>query len=65
MLRLSKKYKSKHFYLQVQVVFMEQIKILLMNDTTDYPIQLYAATKKSNEVIGYSYSSLYKLKITA
>ena len=35
------------------------------NDTTDNPIQLYAATKKSNEVIGYSYSSLYKLKITA
>ena len=31
-------------------------------DNTDYPIQFYAATKKSNEVMAHAYSSLYKLK---
>ena len=31
-------------------------------DSTDYPIQFYAATKKSNEVMAHAYSSLYKLK---
>ena len=31
-------------------------------DKTDYPIQFYAATKKSNEVMAHSYSSLYKIK---
>ena len=31
---------------------------------TDKPIQYYAATKKSNEVMAYSYSHLYKIPIT-
>lgn len=31
------------------------------SDPTDMPASLYAATKKSNEVLAYSYSSLYKL----
>ena len=29
------------------------------NNNTDYPVSLYAATKKANEVIAHSYSSLY------
>jgi len=29
---------------------------------TDFPIQFYAATKKSNEVMAHSYSSLYGIK---
>ena len=33
-------------------------------DNTDYPIQLYAATKKSNELMAHAYSYLYKLQIT-
>ncbi len=33
-------------------------------DKTDSPISLYAATKKSNELISYSYSHLYGLNIT-
>ena len=33
-------------------------------DLTDSPIQFYAATKKSNEVMSYAYSSLYNLNIT-
>ncbi len=32
------------------------------NFFTDKPLQLYAATKKSNELIAHSYSSLYNLK---
>ena len=31
-------------------------------DRSDKPIQLYAATKKSNELIAHAYSSLYKIK---
>lgn len=34
------------------------------SDRTDYPISLYAATKKSNEMLAFSYSHLYKIPIT-
>ena len=34
------------------------------DDKADDPISLYAATKKSNELIAYSYSHLYKLNTT-
>ena len=33
-------------------------------DNTDKPIQFYAATKKSNEVMAHSYSHLYKIPTT-
>ena len=33
-------------------------------DNTDKPIQLYAATKKSNEVMAYAYSELYNFRTT-
>lgn len=33
-------------------------------DTVDYPISLYAATKKSNELIAHTYSHLYGLPVT-
>jgi len=33
-------------------------------DPTDDPVSLYAATKKSNEVIGHSYAKLYDLPMT-
>ena len=33
-------------------------------DNTDYPISLYAATKKSNELIAHSYSHLFKMPCT-
>ena len=35
-----------------------------VDDKTDHPISLYAATKKANEVIAYSYSHLYRLPVT-
>jgi len=34
------------------------------NDTVDRPASLYAATKKANEVMAYSYSQLYNLPAT-
>lgn len=33
-------------------------------DNVDYPISLYAATKKSNELVAYTYSHLYKISTT-
>lgn len=34
------------------------------DDQTDCPVSLYAATKKSNEVMAYSYSLLYRIPVT-
>ena len=34
------------------------------NDTTDYPVSIYAATKKSNELLAHSYSHLFQLPTT-
>ena len=34
------------------------------SDRTDTPVSLYAATKKSNEVVGHSYSTLYGIPMT-
>ena len=65
-LELSKKYKTEHFVFGSSSSVYGANKKIPFNeeDSTDNPIQLYAATKKSNEVIGYSYSSLYKMKVT-
>lgn len=35
------------------------------DDPVDQPVSLYAATKKSNEAMAYSYSYLFKIPITA
>ncbi len=34
------------------------------SDNTDAPVSLYAATKKSNEVLGHSYAKLYGIPMT-
>ena len=34
------------------------------DDRVDYPISLYAATKKSNELMAHTYSHLYKIPTT-
>lgn len=34
------------------------------NDHVDHPMALYAATKKSNELMAHAYASLYKLPVT-
>ncbi|MFP2994576.1 GDP-mannose 4,6-dehydratase [Spongiivirga sp. MCCC 1A20706] len=48
---------SSVYGLNDKVPFSEQ-------DRTDHPISLYAATKKSNELMAHSYSHLYKLHTT-
>jgi len=35
-----------------------------VHDNVDHPVSLYAATKKSNELMAHSYSSLYGLRCT-
>ena len=35
-----------------------------MSDNVDHPISLYAATKKSNELMAYTYSHLYNIPTT-
>jgi UDP-glucuronate 4-epimerase len=35
-----------------------------VEDRTDHPISLYAATKKANELMAHSYSHLYRLPVT-
>ena len=35
-----------------------------VEDQVDKPVSLYAATKKSNELMAYSYSKLYGIKLT-
>ena len=34
-------------------------------DNVDHPVSLYAATKKSNELMAHAYSSLYKIPTTS
>ncbi len=62
-LELSKKYKIKKFiYASTSSIYGLQKKFPLKeNFNTDNPIQLYAATKKSNELMATSYSHLYKM----
>jgi UDP-glucuronate 4-epimerase len=35
-----------------------------VDDKTDHPVSFYAATKKANEMMAYSYSHLYQLPVT-
>ena len=35
-----------------------------VSDKTDTPVSLYAATKKSNELMAHSYAHLYQMKVT-
>lgn len=62
-LELSKKYRIKKFiYASTSSIYGLQKKFPLKeNFNTDNPIQLYAATKKSNELMATSYSHLYKM----
>ena len=65
-LELAKKLKVKHLIsASTSSVYGDSKKIPMSEeDSTDRPIQFYAATKKSNEVMGRSYSYLYKIPIT-
>lgn len=58
--------KVKHFvYASSSSVYGMNIKQpFSIEDCVDYPISLYAATKKSNELMAHSYSHLYNIPTT-
>ena len=59
-------HKVKHLvYASSSSVYGENKKTPFeTTDNVDYPISLYAATKKSNELMAYSYGHLYDFKTT-
>ena len=59
-----KNYKIKKFiYASSSSIYGENKNLYFSEkNRTETPIQLYAATKKSNELIAHAYSSLYKMK---
>ncbi len=62
----AKKFKVKHFiYASTSSVYGDN-NILPSKETfnTDKPLSFYAATKKCNEVIAYSYSNIFDLPTT-
>ena len=65
-LELSKLKKIKHLiYASSSSVYGNQNKKKFSeNLNTDKPLQFYAATKKSNEVMGYSYAINYNIPMT-
>ena len=66
-LELSRNHKIKHLiFASTSSVYGDSNKFPLKeNNNTDFPKSFYAATKKSNEVMAYSYSNIYKLPCTA
>ena len=65
-LDLARKFKIKHFiFASTSSVYGDQPKFPTHeNCNTDKPLSFYAATKKSNEVLAYSYSNIFKLPCT-
>lgn len=65
-LDLSKKYKIKHLIsASTSSVYGEDNDMpLKASKPSDHPIQFYAATKRSNEIMGHSYSHIHRLPIT-
>lgn len=59
-------FKIKHLiYASSSSVYGENKKVpFSVDDAVDNPISLYAATKKSNELIAYTYSHLYGIPTT-
>src|SRR6201993_1855279 len=54
------------FYASSSSVYGANAKLpFSVDDKTDHPISLYAATKKANELMAHSYSHLYRLPATA
>lgn len=65
-LDLSKENSIKHLiFASTSSVYGSNDLFPLKEDTkTDKPLSFYAATKKSNEVMAYAYSNIYKMSIT-
>lgn len=65
-LEACRKYPVEHLvYASSSSVYGDGSKIPYnVNDKTDSPVSLYAATKKSNELFAYAYSKLYDIPTT-
>ena len=63
---MCKIYKVQHLiYASSSSVYGANTKIPFSEaDSTQHPIQFYAATKRSNELMAHAYSHLYKIKTT-
>ena len=61
-----KKFRIKHLlFASTSSVYGLQTKNpFKVEDSCNHPIQFYAATKKSNEIMAHSYSHLYNLPMT-
>lgn len=66
MLEACHKHAVQHLvYASSSSVYGANVKVPFHeDDRTDHPVSLYAATKKSNELMAYSYSHLYGLPTT-
>ncbi|WP_348823535.1 NAD-dependent epimerase/dehydratase family protein [Flavobacterium aestuarii] len=65
-LECSRKYKIEHLvYASSSSVYGMNAKIPFSeDDKVDFPVSLYAATKKSNELMAHTYSHLYQIPTT-
>jgi UDP-glucuronate 4-epimerase len=65
-LEACRRHKIRHFvYASSSSVYGDSDKMpLSVDDRVDHPISLYAATKKSNELMAHTYSHLYALPTT-
>lgn len=65
-LECSKKFNVEHLiYASSSSVYGNNTKVPFSEtDTVDHPISMYAATKKSNELMAHSYSHIHKLNTT-
>lgn len=66
LLECSRHNNIKHFiYASSSSVYGQNDKVpFSTKDNVDHPISLYAATKKSNELMAYTYSHLYNFRTT-
>ncbi len=66
LLECCRNYKVKHLiYASSSSVYGQNEKVpFSVEDNVDHPISLYAATKKSNELMAHTYSHLYDFKTT-
>ncbi|HTN69354.1 MAG TPA: NAD-dependent epimerase/dehydratase family protein [Dysgonamonadaceae bacterium] len=66
LLEVCRKFRVKHLiYASSSSVYGANTKLPFKeSDRTDNPVSLYAATKKSNELMAYTYSKLYNIPIT-
>ncbi len=66
LLEAARKYPVRHFvYASSSSVYGANTKVpFSTSDPVDHPVSLYAATKKANELMAYTYSHLYGLSMT-